>query len=127
MLIRALDNFVFCFIGVMVYEVVYHKYFKNKDVPLTVGFISILLSIGSRLSAFFIGILLTRYYYISTDHKTDRILPILGGFLALYAVSILLQVGQNIVRASIGAPVLPIEWIRWKKNRDTLTFLSKRR
>ncbi|MDP9127946.1 MAG: hypothetical protein M3N08_06785 [Pseudomonadota bacterium] len=116
MLERAGALFVFSLVFLICYEYLYIKIYEksSRELPLPLGFVTILLVICFRLSGGWLGGLCAIHLFAtpSTDRLVGRLI-FLGAFLlSLWISAILLQVLQNCVRFTLGRPPQPIEFMR---------------
>lgn len=113
MILRASLGLLLSFFGLFVYEYVYHKFYKGRQVPLVLGIVVGLCVLSLYVCSLFAGGLIVKS--LSSGMASPNLLRVgmlVGAISVAWLTSILLQVGQNIVRSLMGQPTRPIEWIR---------------
>lgn len=112
MMTRALLFFFSACSVLLLYEYAYSKFYKGKQVPLTLGFFLVLCLLVFRVSSAYIGALAAISLFPLADSSLARIRTALGLFAGIWSAAILLQLAQNAVRVSIGEPARPVSFIR---------------
>lgn len=115
--LRASAAVVVSLVILLVYEYVYERSFSGRRPPvywvILIIVASLSLRIGSFLAGGLAGISLLRGAF--PRDGVDAIplaVPIAcGGLLGIWAATILLQVGQNMVRSLMGLRKRPIRWL----------------
>jgi energy-converting hydrogenase Eha subunit C len=110
-LVRALLALCASAALLLYYEYFYHKHYRNKPLPLSVGLWILLPLTVYRVSAVIAGAAGALLLYRPSD-SMGRAVAVFGGLAGLWASAIFLQVAQNGVRRAIGARTYPIQWIR---------------
>jgi uncharacterized membrane protein HdeD (DUF308 family) len=119
MMIKALVLFLGAFLVILGYEYVYHKFYKNRQVPLSLGFFLVFCIMVFRVSSACIGALVAVRVFPPAGRTDGRITAAIGLLAGLWSASVLVQLAQNAVRVLIGEPTRPVSLIRlssaWKK------------
>ena len=112
MMTRTLIFFFSAFLPILAYEYVHHRFYSNRQVPLTLGFDLVLCVLVYRISSAYLGALAAIALFPSADKSMAGIRTAAGLFAGIWSAAIFLQVSQNAVRSLIGAPTLPISFTR---------------
>ena len=104
--------FFSAFILILAYEYVYHRTYKDKQVPLALGYFLIFCVLVFRLSGAYIGALAAIKFFPNADSSMTSIRTAAGLFAGIWSAAILLQLAQNAVRSLIGEPTIPISFLR---------------
>ncbi len=112
MIRMSLLFFFSSFLLILVYEYVYARFYKNRQVPLTASFFLVLCVLVFRVSSAYVGALAAISLFPGADSSMASIRTAVGLFAGISAAAVLLQLAQNGVRVLIGEPTRPISFIR---------------
>ena len=112
MMTRALLFLSSSFLALVLYEYVYTKHYKDRQVPLTLGYFLVLCLIVFRVSSAYAGALAAIKLFPGADSSMTGIRTACGLFCGIWAAAILLQLAQNAVRVSLGEPARPVSFTR---------------
>lgn len=112
MMTRALLLFSAAFLLLLLYEYIYDKFYKNRQLPLTLGFPAVFCLVVYRVASAYLGALAILKFFPPADRPAAGIKTAFGLFAGLWAAAVLLQLAQNAVRVLIGAPTFPVSLIR---------------
>ena len=112
MLFRVVLIFI-CSLGIFLgYEIVCYKHYKDRQIPLAIGFVVVLARLGLVISSFYVAALVTQPFLSTASLGVKRIGVAVAGLFGMWTSSIFLQIGQNVIRSSQGLPLQRIRWIR---------------
>lgn len=121
--LRASAAVVVSWVILLVYEYIYERSFAGRQPPLYWVVLIIVASLSLRIGSFLAGglagisLLGVAFPRDGVDAIPLAVATACGGLLGIWAATILLQVGQNMVRSSMGLRKRPIRWLRstrWK-------------
>jgi hypothetical protein len=106
---------VFCLIplGLLIaWEFIYLKRFKGRTIPSGIALVIYIAEICLVCGSLWLGSSVAREFLSSARLSILRFGVGLGMLTSGYVVSIFLQLGQNMVRLSLGMSQRPIQWVR---------------
>ena len=112
MMTRALIFFFSAFLAILLYEYAYGKFYRHRQVPLTLGFFLMLCVLVFRVSSAYVGALAAISLFPGADSSMASIRTAAGLFAGIWSAAVLLQLAQNAVRVFIGEPARPVSFIR---------------
>ena len=112
MMTRALIFFFSAFLAILAYEYVYARFYKNRQIPLALGFFLVLCVVVFRVSSAYVGALAFISLFPAADRSMAGIRTAFGLFAGISAAAVLLQLAQNGVRVLMGEPTRPVSFIR---------------
>jgi hypothetical protein len=113
MLLRATLMLLVSVAGVLSYELLYQKRYRNRSVPLALGLAVVLFAIAFGISTFGIGAI-AAFGFAGEFHNSwsGKVILALGGLAGLWLGSLGLQLLQNLVLTRMGRPPRKLRWIR---------------
>lgn len=112
MMTRALIFFFAAFLALLLYEYVYAKRYKGRQVPLTLGVFLTLCVLVFRVSSAYAGALAAISLFPRADASLAGIRTAGGLFAGIWSAAILLQLAQNAVRVLMGEPSRPVSFTK---------------
>jgi hypothetical protein len=112
MMTRALVLFFIASLPIPLYEYIFHKYYKARQVPVALGVFLLLCVLAVRISSAWIGALTALDLFPPATRASGSLTALIGLLLGLWLAALLIQLAQNAVRWAIGEPPRPISLIR---------------
>lgn len=114
MLVRILVTLVMSTAALLGWEVLAHRYYRNKSLPLSIGVVLLVFGLLIHISSGLLGVLLITSLWLPGDDPEELLFRLEVGVAAIggmWIMSIAFQAAQNVVRSCIGARTYPIQWI----------------